>query len=706
MIHTIHALPPDTQLGNYRLLEPIGRGGFGLTYMAWDEKLERNVVIKECFPSELCVRDSSTYYIHPAAPELEADYSAALESLMNEARILASQNHEHIVRVYDVFEAFGSVFYVMPYLEGGSLLARMAQAESSGAPLPPAQVESWLCDLLSALDYLHERQLYHRDIKPSNILFDEQNRPVLIDFGAALNMPDVMKTITQGVFTIAYAAPEQITGKGQIGPWTDYYALAATWYRLIAGKCIERADARLMQDDTHPLSSMPQSKEFSPLLIKAIELNLSLAITQRFQSPADWAKLMKGKMPSLPKSSRRTSSKTWMIVGGVALVAILGLLMKQQEKAQPKAEPAQQSAFSPFAAQVSTSRLDQLKEDVDDLAYELQCLEANYYTDMFDYQNSYTMELHDALVDKKAFFEFDFSLLDQRYEKAYQDWETVSAKGAKLRQEWQQEMARLTGLKDELRGEDQQFFAQTLAQYKKVWETKYSAKLSPDTPPAFLEKIHTETRQKIEESATKLKEKYPATADKGDNDSHAVDFDKSQLEQIDQAMQKLKTEWPEFLKEYAAALLDLEKRYLVRIKEEMRQSDPILNFNYALLIKEKEKAYQKWTSACIDASYYRRLWKEEIARLANASSQLNEQDQHAYLISLSSYNNAWEMKNSSDFTTNIQTQPVDKLLKESWKRLNQYIEEHSNVSNSSKDEQYIGADIGRLNRLKNLEYLK
>lgn len=503
MIHAIHALPEDTQLGNYRLLEPIGRGGFGLTYMAWDEKLERNVVIKECFPSELCLRDSTTYDIRPAAPELEADYCAALESLMDEARILASQNHEHIVRVYDVFEAFGSVFYVMPYLEGGSLLARMAQAEKSGTPIAPAQVESWLRDILSALAYLHERQLFHRDIKPSNILFDEQDRPVLIDFGAALNMPDVMKTITQGVFTIAYAAPEQITGKGAIGPWTDYYALAATWYRLITGQCLERADARLMQDDAPRLSSTAQAKDYPPLLIRAIEQNLSLPITQRFQTPADWAQLMKGKMPALPKAKRKTSTQRWLIAGGVAIIALIGIALDKQEP--PTSSEPRGHSINDFAARVSTAKLDKIVSELKELEDDWEQERARYFAGLGDIQMQYYDRISAEMNKPNPIFDFEYPRLKEVLDETYTKWKKPQQERNKLHQEWQQEMARLSNIAQQLSGDEQAFFLETLRSFQESWTEKYSKILSDEAACESFENFYTSSCKSIDKTVARLR---------------------------------------------------------------------------------------------------------------------------------------------------------------------------------------------------------
>lgn len=108
------ALPPGTLLGNYKLLKVLGRGGFGITYIAWDNQLRRNIVLKECFPLGLCSRDSNTGEIIPLPHAPRHTYRAAMDSLRKEAQTLASLNHERIVRVYDVFESHGSIFYVMP----------------------------------------------------------------------------------------------------------------------------------------------------------------------------------------------------------------------------------------------------------------------------------------------------------------------------------------------------------------------------------------------------------------------------------------------------------------------------------------------------------------------------------------------------------------------------------------------------------------
>lgn len=326
------ALPPGALLGNYKLLKVLGQGGFGISYIAWDTQLRRNVVLKECFPMGMCSRDMESGEIVPLPHAPAQLYRRAMDSLRKEAQTLASLNHERIVRVYDVFESHGSIFYVMPWLEGGSLRERMDEAATGKNPLLAEKVVEWLIYLLDGLAYLHNKGIYHRDIKPGNILFDERGLPVLIDFGAALNMPEVTVTITQGEFSYAYASPEQITGKGKIGPWTDLYALAVTWYELISGVMAESAGCRLMQDDVVPLSDMKLSQAWPRELLASVDRNLRLSPGERCLTAVQWKEwLERGKPRGLKNAG---SFRKNMVYGGVAvaLVGGVGVWMWQQQQ--------------------------------------------------------------------------------------------------------------------------------------------------------------------------------------------------------------------------------------------------------------------------------------------------------------------------------------------------------------------------------------
>lgn len=326
-------LPPGTMLGHYKLISPAAKGGFGVLYRAWDDKLKRPVAIKECFPAAICHRDAATGHVQPHNAALRGQYEAALNDAYEEAQTLSSLHHAQVVPVYDIFRSAGSLFYVMPWLEGGSLRDKIAAQES----ISEEQASRWLLELLPALEYLHSKQIIHRDIKPGNIMFDAEGKPVLVDFGSALNRATKVDTTTQGEFSPVYASPEQVSGKGKIGPWTDLYSLAATWYELLTSTQPEAAQQRLVQDDLQPL---PPGRT---VMEQSIMQNLALDAAARCQSAREWCDwLQAGQLPAVVTRRRRTS---WL-KGGLLLVLGMGIafyagtnISSPQEATQ---EPARQ----------------------------------------------------------------------------------------------------------------------------------------------------------------------------------------------------------------------------------------------------------------------------------------------------------------------------------------------------------------------------
>ena len=224
------ALPPGTLLGHCELRAVLGRGGGGISYLAYDAHLEREVVIKEHFPPTLCFRRPGDAAVHPVS---DAGYERSLEAFCREARILAGVNHPGVVKVYDIFQACGTAYMVMEYVEG--------ERFGDWLPAHAAEVQgvcAVLLQLLEALGYLHAHEVLHRDIKPSNIIIRADAQPVLIDFGAAmLGTPPTTITL---VGTPGYAAPEQFQQHGRVGPWSDLYALAHSFGKLLPVKVLRR----------------------------------------------------------------------------------------------------------------------------------------------------------------------------------------------------------------------------------------------------------------------------------------------------------------------------------------------------------------------------------------------------------------------------------------------------------------------------------
>ena len=330
-------LPPGTMLGNYKLLGGLAAGGFGLTYVARDMALGRNVAIKECFPTGICRRNPDTGEILPHSSQLAGAYQKTMDDMRQEARFLASLNHERIVRIFEVFESHGSLFYAMPWLPGGSLREKMNDARRKGQPIAAEQALRWLRLLLEGLQYLHGKQIIHRDIKPENILFDEQDLPVLVDFGAALQRSDHTQSMTMGAFSPGYAAPEQILSPEKAGPWTDIYSLAATWYELLTGQRPEMLPA-----DT-PGEKRPRVKWPScpRALRKSILLNLSVLPGDRCQSCDQWLDELRhsGFLPG-----RKSRRRLFLAAGGVLLAAggalLAWSLLPEAEKERGKSIPA------------------------------------------------------------------------------------------------------------------------------------------------------------------------------------------------------------------------------------------------------------------------------------------------------------------------------------------------------------------------------
>jgi len=201
-------------IDRYRVTDRLGVGGMAVVYKAYDTRLEREVAIKlirtEAIPPE--------------------QYERLMKRFEREAKAQARFNHRHIMPVHDYGEVDSAPYLVMAYTPGDTLKAR------AGKPIPYQQALRWLIPIADALAYAHDLGVIHRDVKPSNILFDEQEQPILTDFGIAKLLETDEATLTgtgMGVGTPEYMAPEQ--WRGQATPATDQYALGVVLYELLTG---------------------------------------------------------------------------------------------------------------------------------------------------------------------------------------------------------------------------------------------------------------------------------------------------------------------------------------------------------------------------------------------------------------------------------------------------------------------------------------
>src|SRR5919197_3079508 len=200
-----------TELGGYRILEQLGRGGTSVVYRAEHVRLGRTAALK------------------PLSPGLgEADFS---ERFLRESRLAASLDHPSIVPVYDAGEEDGLLYIAMAFVDGTDLKTLIREE----GRLPLVRAFGIVGQMASALDAAHTRGLVHRDVKPANILVGPEDRAYLSDFGAVKELASAGMTRT-GAFvgTIEYCAPEQIEG-GDVDARTDVYALGCVLWECLTG---------------------------------------------------------------------------------------------------------------------------------------------------------------------------------------------------------------------------------------------------------------------------------------------------------------------------------------------------------------------------------------------------------------------------------------------------------------------------------------
>ena len=223
------------QGGKYRIERVLASGGFGITYMVQNVSFNETYAMKEFFMRGVNLREGDTVTV--SVPDNKATFESQKAKLKKEAQRLRKLHNAHIVQVHDLFEERGTVYYVMDYIDGESLGSRL---QRTGKPLTEAEAMDVLRQMLDALELVHSQnpQLLHLDIKPANIMVDGSGCAYLIDFGAskqiATDENHALSTTTGMSYTAGYAPSEQIEQNYErMGPWTDFYALGATLYKLV-----------------------------------------------------------------------------------------------------------------------------------------------------------------------------------------------------------------------------------------------------------------------------------------------------------------------------------------------------------------------------------------------------------------------------------------------------------------------------------------
>jgi serine/threonine protein kinase len=286
--HDQRVLAIGTVLGPYRVERVLGRGSFGVTYLAIDERLGGQFAIKEYFPQGMAVRSQGD--VRPTSSQGES-FKWGLERFLEEARTLrrlsSPRSHSAIVAVRDYLETFGTGYMVMDYWEGESfesLLERKSRLDEKA-------LLAILVPLLDGLKHVHAAGIVHRDIKPSNILLRPDGSPVLLDFGAARPSPHGRTHVMTVVLTPGYAPVEQYAAWGRFGPWTDIYAMGATLYHAVSGQAPPDSLSRLGDDPIVPAVVAGRGK-YSDSFLKAIDAALAVRHDARPQDIRSWGAML------------------------------------------------------------------------------------------------------------------------------------------------------------------------------------------------------------------------------------------------------------------------------------------------------------------------------------------------------------------------------------------------------------------------------
>jgi formylglycine-generating enzyme required for sulfatase activity len=299
--------------GRYTLTRELGHGGMAAVYLATDVKLGRPVAIK---------------VLPPATRE-----HLGAERFQREVHLTAQLSHPHIVPVFEADEADGCLYYVMEYVEGESLEARLRREGS----LPLDDAVRVAAEVGDALQYAHERGIIHRDVKPANILL-ARGHALVADFGIAkaTSTPAGVDSLTATGVTVGtahYMSPEQASGERQLDARSDVYALTAVLYEMLAGEppftgpTVQAVMARLLTEPPRPIRTI--RPELPAHIERALAAGLAKMPADRPPSARAFVDLLVRPTAERPRAARRGWPRPALTAGAVfaALVAIVGAAM-------------------------------------------------------------------------------------------------------------------------------------------------------------------------------------------------------------------------------------------------------------------------------------------------------------------------------------------------------------------------------------------
>ena len=295
------------QNGKYEIQRVLGQGGFGVTYLALQQGLNRTVAIKEFFMENFCVRNADTHHVTVATEGSREFVERYRNKFLKEARNIAKLEHPNIVSIIDVFEENSTAYYVMKYAQNGSLDDKVKRE----GHLSEADAKRYILKIANALRFVHQHKMTHLDVKPANILLSDNDEPWLIDFGLSKQYDAKTGEQTSSTplgYSPGYAPIEQYMagGAGTFSPESDIYSLGATFYKLLTGNT--PPDASTVVNNGIPVQEL-HAKNVSQRAISVIFQAMEPLCKDRLHDMDSFIQMLEEETPQ-PKPARKPTKTT------------------------------------------------------------------------------------------------------------------------------------------------------------------------------------------------------------------------------------------------------------------------------------------------------------------------------------------------------------------------------------------------------------
>lgn len=433
----LYQLPPGILLNNrYLIGTALGVGGFGITYIAWDQKLEQKIAIKEFYPSAggIVNRSPGSANVIIYSGDRAVEFEKGKERFLTEARSMAKfSGHPNIVHVYEYFEQNNTAYIAMEFLEGKSYKEYLKESEG---PIDCNIAKNVTLAVLDALKEIHKLGIIHRDISPDNVFISPEGVIKVIDFGAARFSTGEEEKTMSIILKPGYAPPEQYRTRSSQGPWTDVYAVGAMFYRAVTGIMPDESVNRMVEDKVVPPDQLNKdvSSDLSNIIMTAMALDKSL----RFKNVDQFENaLLKGEYTDNPDRvlNRRKKIRNITIVSSIAIFlimisAVFSIYKKKTHKFTLK-KGTKIDVWLPPSDNITDNAFDDSKEsDFDEL---ISGFKKDYdYVDIklktFDTDEEYKNALETALASggKDVPTVFDSTYLDiDKFKKSLDKLDTT-----------------------------------------------------------------------------------------------------------------------------------------------------------------------------------------------------------------------------------------------------------------------------------------